>query len=221
MDSFIATDLEGTLTAAEGWKSVRKHFESIGRGGVFRRFFISQLPRVYAHRFGWLDTASVRNLWMRDMASIYRGWTESELAAAGDWLVETDLWPQRRAHVLDEIMRRHAAGSTVLIVSGLYEPILRSIAGRLAGERVEVLGTRLEMKAGRATGRIAGEVCGGENKIQRVKARIGAGRLAAAYGDTAGDVPMLAGSEAPVAVCPDDELARLARERGWRIMGDV
>lgn len=217
--SFVATDLEGTLTSAVGWKSIRKHFASIGKGGVFRRFFISQIPRVYAHRFGLMSTAAVRNRWTIDMASVYKGWTEADMAAAGEWMAEADLWPQRRTEVVEELLRHHAGGATVLIVSGLFEPILKGMTSRLAGERVEALGTLLEMKDGRATGRIDGVICGGEEKIRRIRARIGAARLAAAYGDTTGDEAMLAASESPAAVYPDDDLVKVARQRNWRVIG--
>jgi len=39
-----------------------------------------------------------------------------------------------------------------------------------------------------------------------------------AYSDSASDLPMLELVRNPIAVNPDAELARLARERGWRVM---
>ncbi len=218
MDSFIATDLEGTLSAAEGWRSLRHYFDTHGRRSIFQRFFISQVPRIYLNRFGLLDIQTLRNRWMADMAAIFKGFTVEELAEVGDWVVENDIWPQRREAVLAEIMEHHAQGGTVLIVSGLYEPILISMAKRLGSERIEAFGTPLEFKDGQATGRCAGEVCGGEVKARRVEARIGSGFLLAAYGDTAGDVPMLSISQKPTAVYPDDDLAKVAKAKGWRVV---
>ena len=40
----------------------------------------------------------------------------------------------------------------------------------------------------------------------------------AAYGDTASDISMLGMSQQPVAVCPDDELRKVAVARGWKII---
>jgi phosphoserine phosphatase len=119
--------------------------------------------------------------------------------------------------VLAELMTHHAAGGYVLIVSGLYEPILLSLAKRLGLERVECFGTILEFRHGRATGR-CGEVCAGEVKAQRVTERIGTGDLVAAYGDTTNDLPMLSISQSPVAVFPDNDLAKVAKAKGWRVI---
>lgn len=217
-NSFIATDLEGTLTAAEGWKSIRRYFETHGRGRRFRQFFFSQLPRILLHRLGWLDTLTLRNQWMVDMAAVFKSCTQEELAGIGNWIIENEFWPQRRESVVAEIQQHLANGGYALIVSGLYEPILNSMAKRLGDERVEVLGTQLEFQNGKATGRCASEVCYGDIKAWRVKDRVGKGILVAAYGDTVGDVPMLAASQGPVAVCPDGDLRRVAIERGWQIM---
>ena len=213
---YIATDLEGTLTAAEGWKSIRHYFESHGHRAAFKQFFITQLPRIVLNRLGWLNTATLRNRWMADMAILFKGYTPDELARMGAWIMEQDVWPQRRESVLAEVMGHHAKGGTVILVSAMYEPLLQVVAQGLGHERIEVIGTPLEFREGRATGRCAGPVCAGEVKSRRVKDYLGAGELEAAYGDTGPDAHMLTLSRQPVAVCPDDELSRIARERGWR-----
>lgn len=221
MKKYIATDLEGTLTVAEGWKSIRRYFQAHGRGAAFQRFFLSQLPRILLNRLNWLDVSILRLRWMEDMATLFRDCTRDELAEIGTWMMEHDLWPQRREAVLAEVMRHHARGGHVILASAMYEPLLTPIAKWLSSERVEVVGTPLEFRDGRATGRCAGPICSGEVKAQQVKERINSGELESAYGDTGPDAPMLALSRRPVAVYPDDALSFIAHERGWRLVSSA
>lgn len=217
---YIATDLEGTLTTAEGWKSVQHYFLAHGKKADFQRFFLLQSPRVLMARLGLLKTSVMRLHWMNDMAVLFKGWTKSQLAGMGEWIFEHDLWPQRREAVLGEIMQHHADGGTVVLVSALYQPMLDVVAQRLGSERVEAIGTPLEFgREQAATGRCAGPVCMGEVKAQRIRERLQTEPLEAAYGDTGPDAPMLALSRQPVAVYPDLDLSNIALARGWRVIG--
>lgn len=216
--NFIATDLEGTLSAAEGWRSIRHYFDTHNGRSSFQRFFIRQIPRVYLNRFGLIDVQTLRNKWMEDMAVIFKGFTPEQLAEVGDWVIDNHIWPERREAVLAEIMAQHATGVTVLLVSSLYQPMLDCMIKRLGTERIEAFGTPLEMKDGVCTGRCDGPICGGEVKAQRVTERVGTGHLIAAYGDTAGDVPMLAISQKPTAVFPDLDLHKVVQQKGWRVI---
>ena len=85
------------------------------------------------------------------------------------------------------------------------------------------IGTRYEVDAdGRYTGKLIGGLNYGALKVEPMR------RFAAdhdidldqsfAYSDSASDLPMLDLVGNPIAVNPDAELARLARERGWRVM---
>jgi HAD superfamily phosphoserine phosphatase-like hydrolase len=218
MPSFIATDLEGTLSAAEGWRSIRHYFDTHNQRNVFQRFFIRQIPRVYLNRFGLIDVQTLRNKWMEDMAVIFKGFTPEQLAEVGEWVIDNHIWPERREAVLAEILAQHAEGVTILLVSSLYQPMLDRMVKRLGTERIEAFGTPLEMKDGVCTGRCAGPICGGDVKAQRVTERVGTGYLIAAYGDTAGDLPMLAISQKPTAVFPDPDLQKVVQQKGWRVI---
>ena len=68
---------------------------------------------------------------------------------------------------------------------GTYEPVLAAFAARLAGGPagpVLGLGTPLEMKGGRTTGRLAGPVGTGSRKANRVTALAAGAEVRAAYG---------------------------------------
>jgi HAD superfamily hydrolase (TIGR01490 family) len=122
--------------------------------------------------------------------------------------------------------QRHA----ILLVSGTLQPlaeeVARSLEALLFEERIScvirVCATRLEEMKGRWTGRIVGEAMNGEAKARAVKAIALELKLdltsCYAYGDSADDQWMLAVVGRPVVVNPREELAWLARMRGWPML---
>ena len=215
--TFVASDLEGTLTAGETWRGVGKYLKRHGRGTVYRTFFLSRLPRVLAAKAGLADGQEVRDGFIVGMARLFRGMTRAELDRIGEWVVEEELWPKRRQGVLGELEEHARAGRRVVIAAGGYQPVVEAFARRIGAEAV---GTPLEFSEGRATGRLIGAVNTGRAKAERLRERIGAGELHAAYGDTSADLLMLEMSENPVAVRPDPRLRHEALGRGWRVLGD-
>ncbi len=88
-----------------------------------------------------------------------------------------------------------------MIVTASPEEVVAPFARRLGADRL--IGTRLRFDSeDRVTGAFDSENCRGPEKVARLKAIYGEGvRLAAAYGDTAGDREMIA----------------LAEEKGYRV----
>ncbi len=84
------------------------------------------------------------------------------------------------------------------------------------------IGTRSEIKDGIYTGRPDGPFTyrsGKAEAIRMVAEEHGIDLSASyAYSDSESDLPMLSAVGHPVAVNPDAELERIAREEGWRIM---
>jgi HAD superfamily phosphoserine phosphatase-like hydrolase len=114
--------------------------------------------------------------------------------------------------VVEELEAHRANGRRVIIVSGMFEPILQQFAGML---QVESMGTAVAFADGRFTGEIIGQLNVGQAKVARLQQ---AGRLVAAYGDTVRDIPMLELAETAVAVHPDPKLRQAAEQHGWRIL---
>jgi HAD superfamily hydrolase (TIGR01490 family) len=121
-------------------------------------------------------------------------------------------------------------GQAIVLVSGTLEPLAQEVSRTLEAElaarevfvAIRVCATRLEESQGRWTGRIEGDVMNGEAKARAVRAAALEMKLdlasCYAYGDSAGDQWMLALAGRPVAVNPREELARLARMRGWPVL---
>ena len=214
--SFVASDLEGTLTAGETWRGVGRYLKRHGRGAKYRAFFLSRLPGVLLAKMGLADGQAVRDGFLVGMARLFRGMTQAEVDGMAEWVVGEELWPKRRQAVLGELETHAEAGRRVVLAAGGYQPVVEAFARRIGAEAV---GTLLEFSEGEATGRLVGGVNTGRVKAERLGEHVGAGELHVAYGDTSADLLMLEMSEAPVAVWPDPRLRKEALDRGWRLLG--
>ena len=217
--AMVASDLEGTLTTGETWRGVGRYFrEECDRRMAtrYRAFFASHAPGMLLAKGRIFDEQEMRRRWMTDLVRLFRGFGAAELGRMAEWVVEHELWPQRREGVIAELMAHRAAGRRVLLVSGAYQPVLEVFARRIDAEAI---GTPLEVRDGRATGRLAGPINNDGVKVASLRPLIGDGSLFAAYGDTPSDVPMLELSAAATVVGSNARLCAVAAARGWRIVG--
>lgn len=220
----MVADLEGTCTAGETWRGVGAWLTANGRRGRYRRFLAPRMAAIPLVRVGLLSRQAFRDRWIADLARLLDDLDADELARVAEEVVDRHLWPGRRVAVIAELEAAAAAGARVAIATGTYQPVLDAFIARLvAGPAGPIagLGTALEVAAGRTTGRLVGRIGTGTRKARRVRAWAGEELLAAAYGDSLADVPLLEMASAPVAVAPDAELRPLAVARGWRILDDV
>jgi HAD superfamily hydrolase (TIGR01490 family) len=95
-----------------------------------------------------------------------------------------------RKEALEEIQNHFRNGNRVIIVSASAENWLKQWCSNI---NVELLGTRLEVIDGKLTGKIAGENCHGEEKVNRIREHLNIKEFDEifAYGDSAGDLPMI------------------------------
>jgi len=209
----VAFDLEGTLTAGVAWEGLRDYLLAHGEGDKFRRFFRKNLLPVLAFRFGLLrDERAFKERWILGIMRLFADYTTQRFEEVAAWVVERTFWPNRRDLLVAELERHVANGRHVIIVSGMFEPILQQFAAKL---QVASMGTALEVVNGRLTGEIIGQLNVGRAKVARLQQ---AGQLVAAYGDTARDIPMLELAETAVAVHPDKQLRQAALQNNWRIL---
>ncbi|HEX2234238.1 MAG TPA: HAD family hydrolase [Thermoleophilaceae bacterium] len=134
--------------------------------------------------------------------------------------VMAGILPRIYREVLEEAWAHQDAGRPSYIVTAASQELAESLA------RVLVLdggiGMRSEVHEGRYTGRADGPFTYREGKAQAIRElaeREGIDLSESfAYSDSESDLPMLRAVGNPVAVNPDRELERVAREEGWRIM---
>lgn len=212
----VASDVEGTLSTGAQHRGIARYLARRGKVLAYRLLYLRYVPRACAARFGLADVQDFRDRWVRDLAALFRGWAATDFAALGEWVVQHELWPGRRERVLAELEGHRRAGRRVVLLSAMYQPILDALARRIGAE---AYGTALQLRDGRATGRIVGQPNSAAAKTRRLREIVGNDALAAAYGDTEADVSMLELAAEPVAVSPDRGLRRVALARGWRVVG--
>ncbi|MHA4808154.1 HAD family hydrolase [Flavitalea flava] len=95
-----------------------------------------------------------------------------------------------RPKAIREIEQLKEKGFTVTIVSASPENWIRPWADSL---QLNLLGTRLEVREGKLTGKVEGRNCHGEEKVSRITENYTLADYSEiyAYGDTGGDKPML------------------------------
>jgi phosphatidylglycerophosphatase C len=129
--------------------------------------------------------------------------------------VQFELWPKRRASVINELESHLRVGRRVILAASTYQPVLEAFASRLG---VGAIGTPLEVKNGLLTGQVEIAVNTGEMKAARLRNAIGSASIDFAYGDTLSDQEMLEMAHNPIIVRGDRRLEALANQRNWRVL---
>jgi HAD superfamily hydrolase (TIGR01490 family) len=155
---------------------------------------------------------------------------DAALAFVADWRVD-DL-ERLSEEIFDELMAERIwsgtralaqlhldAGQRVWLVTAAPVELGRVIARRLG--LTGAVGTVAEVRDGRYTGRLVGELMHGPAKAEAIRALAAVEGLdlsrCSAYSDSVNDIPMLSVVGHAVAVNPDSALRAEARRRGWEI----
>jgi len=148
---------------------------------------------------------------------------------ADEWLADLRAPLPFLAEGLRALEQHAALGHRVFIISGTLAPLARAVARQLPGEPI-VCATELKPCESRArndsgallwNGRLAEEWLNGAAKARAVHSLAAQYELdlsrSFAYGDSSGDIKMLAAVGNPRAVNPAFSLRRIARVRRWPI----
>jgi len=151
--------------------------------------------------------------------ALTKGWDQAEISGIVREAIGAVIEPIVYDEALDRIRAHQRWGHRVFIVSASPEEVVAPIAQLLGVD--EAIATRAELdEQGRYSGRTERYVYAEEKvaALQEAAARDGIDlEHSWAYSDSATDIPMLAAVGHPVAVNPDRELARAARDRGWQV----
>jgi phosphoserine phosphatase len=122
--------------------------------------------------------------------------------------------------VLEEAYGHQDAGRRVYIVTAASQELAEVLAHVLVLDGG--IGMRSEVRDGVYTGKPAGPFTYRDGKAEAIRELAGREGIdlteSYAYSDSESDLPMMRAVGHPVAVNPDRELERVAREEGWRIM---
>jgi HAD superfamily hydrolase (TIGR01490 family) len=167
---------------------------------------------------GATDEATARLL--DEVREVFRGMSARELARLAPEVL-VGVLPRIYPEMLAEVYSHQDAGRPTFIVSAAGDELVQLLARILYMDGG--IGTAYEVDdEGRLTGEVGGTFMYGEGKVEAMR------RYAAdhgidlersyAYSDSASDLPMLRAVGVPVVVNPDERLAEIAREQGWRVM---
>src|SRR5881275_677639 len=150
---------------------------------------------------------------------LLRGFTPDEMRNLVADAMEPVLQPLVYAEPLHLVEQHRERGEPVYIVSATLQEIVEAMAEELGFDGA--LGTVCEVRDGAYTGR-ALRALHAENKAECVRELAQSHGFdlveCTAYSDSHTDLPFLEAVGNPVAVNPDRELRRIARERGWQVL---
>jgi HAD superfamily hydrolase (TIGR01490 family) len=217
-------DLDGTLCAEHIWRALGMYFKKHHRRRLlFITFLAAHFSLWPLHRLGLLSRERFYRLWIKNMPWLLIGLRPEESQEIFSWTTDQVLIPSLRPDVAEALRQHQAEGHQVILVSGAFEELLACIGERLGVQHV--VGTRLELRNGRYSGRVT-KPCFGPDKVTLLTELLAKRGLEVdlsqsfAYGDSIFDVPVLELVGNPVAVYPDTQLWDYASQRGWQILGE-
>jgi phosphoserine phosphatase len=205
----VVSDMMGTLTTGSpfiGLISWIKHNQSKLQANLY---VAAITPSYILAKNGIIDWQTWGQKLMVNSLAYIKDANAEKVRHASEWVVEHNLWEQRREDVVARLINHREAGAQVYIASSVVEPFIEPFAKRIGAQ---VIGTPTEIVNGRL--RTVGELVASEKKIEQVLSRLAVERVDVAYGDTVMDIPLLEHADHPVAVYPDKKLKAVAIERG-------
>lgn len=218
-------DVDGTLYHANMWRGLMQYVAEHGGKTRTRWYLARNMPYYYLRRLKLIGEEEFRKPWVQSLGWLIRGWTAAQGDAAFRWVAEQFILPTAQQDVVARLRDHVAQGHIVLLVSAMLAPMLKILGDALgvAG----VVGTEIEFADGRFTGRVLPPVCMGAEKEQRTRQWLQTRGIAIdlaasfAYADSISDVALLRMVGHPVAVYPDAQLAALARQNQWQVIGQA
>ncbi len=210
-------DVDGTLTRTNLFDSLL--FYLLNQQHPIRSFgrlakTVLSGPRLFAA--DQIDRGTFNEL----LFKAYAGISEDRLLDLADEAFGAVLRPNLYKDGVDLVKRAKDAGHRVVLLSGSPDFLLERLGKMLDAD--DVVGNRLEIKDGLATGRILRPIVAGPEKAKIIKdhAREHGFDLddCAAYSDSMSDVPMLSVVGRPAAVNPDFRLRALAKTHRWPVL---
>ncbi len=180
-------DFDGTLTTRDTLLGVFRRATSAPRRELSAAIFIVAILLFWAKLISNHAAKAVM------LQAFLRGVPVSRLDAASEQFAD-EVLPKIRRDVAWARLRRHLAdGHRVIISSASLEPCLERWFSAPELADVEILATRIEVEGATLTGRMIGRACYGDEKVRRLRELIGDPNdwTIHAYGDSAGDEPLL------------------------------
>jgi HAD superfamily hydrolase (TIGR01490 family) len=215
-------DVDGTLTDAHVWHGVMDYFADLNmRRWTHRAYMAYHFPLYILMRLGIISDGTFRKPWPAHLGWYIRGYTLEEAEQVWNWVAETKVKNNWRLDTCQILSQHKFDGYLTVLVSGTPVPLLKRLAKDIGADHV--VGTDLEVKDGRFTGRSNGPACIADDKVILTQAYLEQKGIEVdysnsyAYADSVSDHYMLEMVAHPVATYPDEGLRKIAVEKNWQI----
>jgi HAD superfamily hydrolase (TIGR01490 family) len=198
------------------------------RQNKFRRhtlalFVAYHFPIWQLSKIGLISKEYLYNEHATNLAWLVRGVSVERADSIWDWVLENEIVPHIRPEMVSVIEEHKIQGHRIILNSGSFTPILDKVVAYLGIE--DAIATPLTVKNGRYTGKIIPPLNIGNGKVERLNRFLtGPGKeidltKSYFYTDSVMDLPVLKLFGNPVAVYPDEYLAKTAKAQNWQIIG--
>ena len=218
-------DVDGTLFTGHVWQGMLNYFRRTRGPWPVRAFWYAHLPSYALRKLKLISQEQFRGPWGAHLAWLVKGWNADQLPGLYDYIAHEYVTPHRREDTIGLLQDHVAQGHVIALVSTGFTDMIAAI-GQTIGAHLAV-GSDLEMRDGRCTGRVIGPIVIGAQKGVAAKAKlVQAGyevdwANSFAYADSITDMGLfdLVGNPRPVYA--DAELAKVATAKGWPVWGEA
>lgn len=199
------------------------HIQNKFRRGSLVFFFAYHFPIWLLTKLGLVPKEYLYRTHAANLAWLVKGVSVDRADAIWDWVLENEIAPYLRPEMVAAIEDHKRHGHRIILSSGSFTPILDKVVTYLGIERA--IATPLAVENGKYTGRIVPPLNVGQGKLERLNLFLdGPGKeinleKSYFYTDSIVDAPVMELFGNPVAVYPDEFLAKMAKSLNWHIIG--
>jgi HAD superfamily hydrolase (TIGR01490 family) len=215
-------DCDGTLYSAQYARGLIKYASEHGKNGPVRAYYGANLIPYLMRKIKVIAEETYHRLLISRLAWMVQGMTEQELRQASEWINKEYLLPTEYSETVARLREHQSQGHLILLVSAQLYPSLETLG---ASYKVHgLVGTRIELKNGRYTGRILPPVIIGDDKDRYAREYFSTRSIeidweaSYAYADAITDTGLFGMVGHPVAVNPDPKLFALAQKGNWEMI---
>lgn len=218
-------DCDGTLYSAQYGRGLMKYASQNGHKRAVRAYYASLLPLVILRKLKLIPEESFHRPLTSRMPWMIKGMSPEEFHDLGDCMYREYLLPTQRNEVIARLRDHQSRGHMVLLVSAQLLPTLEILGDHYKADGV--VGTKVELKNGRYTGKFVPPVITGTDKDRYAREFFTTRNIeidweaSYAYADSITDSGLLNMVGHPVAVHPDPKLFALAQSKNWEMIGPM
>ncbi len=206
LDLTLTSGISGNALVSTAWKKGQLRLRDLLKGFWLYLLYMLRLR----------DPLAI----IGEMTAWVRGKSEREMELLCTDVVNGILIPRLFSDALSEIDFHRKKSARIILLSSALDSVCREISEKIGADGY--LCSSLEVSDGIFTGRPAGRLCYGEEKLNRLNGYCTEFNtdksLSWYYSDSISDLPVLSAVGNPVCVNPDSRLRKEALRRGWKIL---